>query len=250
MDVRFGSSARGHRWAWTNGAAAESGREIAVPLAWPEHDPRDQAAVSLLAFVAAHIPAQPITGDSSATVPYGWTTLRLRAARDDDALPLPAALVLEELEDPLRRHATAFVPGAAWAIRLHTIQRGTLARHGFTGDGEHPHRSSIASYCARITPAALLYCHFVIERSSPPGTETSGWAVRCTEPDHPHGDPTQWRDRPLLDLVAACPRAFPYLAMPQGSAVGFLEDKVVVFRPGEGHGYLDDTPPFDGVLAL
>jgi hypothetical protein len=249
MRVCFTSNSEGDRWAWTEGLrdvplAGElelPQAELGTPVPWPADELRDGQVDRLLTFVHRYLTrhSRPIRGGQ--TIRYGWTLLRTRPLEDEDGWE---RLALQELANPFAEQATSYIDGVRSAIDLLAIQEEAIRRNGITGTAEHPHRDDNVVVCARVdrggsTPLTLTRQSLTQRRF-----HDSGWLAGCRERNHHHDDPEELQGAPLAHLVAAYSWIFPYLGMPAGTAVVREDAGIVVFRPDERRGALDDARPF------
>lgn len=255
MQVCFTSNSDGARWAWTEGLREVALRseqeapqaELGTPLPWLPDELRDGQVERLLTFLHRYLIRHGNPIRAGQTIRYGWTTLRTR--------PMPESggegheqLVLQEMADPFTAPAAesdaAFADGVSLATALLGVQEEALRRNQITGTADHPHRSDTAVVCSRVareggTPLTLARLALT-ERH----VHDSGWFVGCQDRDHQHDDPEELRGVHLRHVVAAYPWVFPYLGLPAGSSLTHSEAGIVLFRPGERRGQVDDAPPF------
>jgi len=245
MQVCFTSNGDGVRWAWTEGMRASESKqaELGAPLSWMAEERRDAQVERLLAFLHRYVArhGKPIL--ASQTLRYGWTLLRAELGQPD----LDRAderLKLQELADPFAEHDTSFVDGVACAIGLLAIQEEAIARNRLTGAAEHPHRGDTILICSRVDPSGGTPLTLTRQALTDRQFHYCGWFAGCQDHAHHHDDPDQLHGVHLLHLVARYTWIFPYLGMPTGTTITLDGASVVVFRPDERRGHVDEATPF------
>ncbi len=245
MQVCFTSNSDdGARWAWTEGLRAldQPQAELGALLPWAAEDDRDAQVERLLAFLTRYVArhGKPILAGQ--TIRYGWTLLRA-----EPGAPGPdqtERLKMQELSQPFAEQTSSFTDGVTAAVALLALQEAAIARIRITGTAEHPHRHDSAIVCARVdqrggTPLTLTRLSLTDRR-----IHDSGWFAGCQDRDHNHDDPHELHSAHLVHLVASYPWIFPYLGMPTQTRIALDGVSVVVWRPNERHGAIDDAPPF------
>jgi hypothetical protein len=185
-------------------------------------------------FTEGYVASQPRRILAGQTMNYGWSTQRFVADEERNKL------LIEELSNPHTSGETAYVPDATRAVALAALQEEVLRRLHITGESEHPHRSSTAIVCKRVTPETTGSLRPLgAQRLEGPDGRSSGWFLGCVGSGHDHDDADQLEQ---VHLVARFPGLFPYLTLPVGTALLFEAEQVIVFRPGEQEGHPDAAP--------
>ena len=254
MQVCFTSNADGVRWAWTEGLreialASEHEQpqaDLGAPLPWPPYDVRDGQVERLLSFLHRYVARHSTPIRSGQTLRYGWTLLRAEAPGAEGG---QERLILQELAAPFAQDDTTFVEGIACAVELLAMQEATIARTRITGTAEHPHRSDTILVCSHVDPSGGTLLTLSRQALTDRRFHYCGWLAGCQDRTHDHDDPDHVRGVNLSRLVARYTWIFPYLGMPAGTTIQQDGARVVVFRPDERRGYIDDTAPFILPLA-
>jgi hypothetical protein len=243
MPIYFSTGTTTPRWAWTEGLHQFGQQEIAVRLAWPEQDPRDQGIRFLLNFLGNSIAEQPKRILGGQTLRYGLTMLRFVADERNESGLGTDRLLVEELRDPFHAHEPIYVPGASRAIAFVALQAAAFRRNGFTGDSQFPDRSPFAIVCSHVIPETIATLRpLLAHRTWEPDQEDSGWFIGCNEDDHEHDDPEQLGKVHLHHLVAGFPGLLAYLALLVETLLVFEHEHVTIFRQDEEHGQVDAVP--------
>jgi hypothetical protein len=238
MRVSLRENGAGQRWARLD-EVAEGQLPIETTCVWDPSSVWDGAVERLLRFIGEYVEKSGRHIHARETVDYGWTMLR--ASSGDTAGASADVLTLEELASPLEETVTRYTPGVWRALRLLESQNAVLRRNTVSGLAQHPSRNEGAIICSRasLTGDGPL----ILERREVDKERRySGWVVRCIDSTHDHDDADQLIFLHLSHIVHRCPRALPYLALPEGSAVLFDGNKTVLFHPGEDKGRLDPEP--------
>jgi hypothetical protein len=235
----------GARWMWTDGLATYEQSEIAVPLNWNVDDWRSRECQWLLAFIERYVTTQSNRITSEQTMAYGWTTLRFRASRDNDAPVVKGKLIIQEIAHIWSQEQTRYRDGCNDALLLKRIQDRAFIRHRITGESIAPNRLHLAIVCVRLNPH--LPDKFFMQRleHASPGSDTtfSGWFIGCDDRSHDHDRPENLISVHLSHLVEQRRDIFPYLSLPAGSAVAFEPHKVIVFAPDSPQGHAELIDP-------
>jgi hypothetical protein len=239
------------RWAWTDGLRTSEPpqAELGSPLRWPVDERRDAQVERLLTFLARYVSrhGKPILAGQ--TLRYGWTLLRAEHA-PPELFPGEPRLKLQELADPFAEQTSPFADGVTSAIALLEIQEQAIARNHVTGTAEHPHRGDTALVCSHVAPGGGTPLTLTRQTLTDRQFHYSGWFAGCQDRTHNHDEPDQLHGVQLSHLVARYPWTFAYLGMPAGTRVALDGERIVVFRPDERRGRLDDARPFALPLLL
>jgi hypothetical protein len=234
------------RWARTEGLIDIGQQEMGVPIAWSSNGDCDGQVIRLFEFIEAYLKQATQRIGQDQTIYYGWTTLRFK--KNESSLA-PCALVIEELHDPLAENSASYQEGVTQTIALMRLQESALKKHDITGIARYPHRSYFGIICDRVDDLPLNLPGGIFANRSPVTTAgDSGWFIGCVDKAHDHNDPNHLQSVHLRHLVMRFPAIFPYLAMPEGTAILFEHDKVVLFRPREDEGIVDANTLFGGNL--
>jgi hypothetical protein len=155
MQIQFQKGTNQSRWAWTEGLGALGQREIAVMIAWPEHDPRDLLITDLFRFLERYLRSQSQRILPGQTLRYGWTLLRFMSDNHNLSGAGPDALVIFEMNNPFAQDDQSYVSGVAHTLALLQLQHEAIRRNHVTGDAIYPSPLERALVCTKVTPEAL-----------------------------------------------------------------------------------------------
>src|SRR5690242_14041625 len=118
MEIHVRDAEDQRRWVWTGGLQTLGQQEMAVMVAWPEHDPRDLLLTHLLEFLENYLNSQPKRILPGQTLRYGWTMLRFVSDKQNLSGAGSDALLIEEMQTPFSREEPSYVSGVAYTLAL------------------------------------------------------------------------------------------------------------------------------------
>ena len=231
----FDDLADGGRLVRTVGLTAIGQMELAAMIPAGRPHASDHAVIRVLDFVAGFTlrGAERILPEE--TVEYGWTLLRWRQRS-------PELLEAHEIQDVYSQEPEPpMVPGVQRAIRLAEAGFDVVRRNRLPGRAHFPYRGRGAIICIHLSEADRQ--PFFMERDEPLNPNDSGWAICCGKKEEEHDENELFIEH-LAHIAAHRPFIVPYLAMPAGCGVRFVEEGAVVWPPGSDEGRFDPADPY------